>query len=241
MKKQSGENAAMRPRRFRVVAIEQPAPHLTLIRLEPLDDGPLAFRAGQFARVGFDGIRARNLSIGSPAGSRVLEFLVRDRPGHAGNLFTRLKPGDTADVEGPFGGSFLREDHEGPILAAAGGSGVAPAKSIVETALMRGMTQPIHFYFGVRDEPDLYLESYFEDLARRHRNLHFVPVLSEAADPRARRTGLVGDAVAADLPQLAGFKAYVFGPPPMVKSTVEMIAALGIEAGDIHTDHDEVT
>ena len=120
-------------------------------------------------------------------------------------------------------------------------AGVNTVKSIIETALKRGMTQPIHFYFGVRDEPDLYLESHFEELARTHKNLRFVPVLSEAANPRARRTGLVGEAVAADLPQLGGFKAYVFGPPPMVKSTVEMITALGIDPADIHTDDGSVT
>lgn len=241
MKKHSGGNAALRPHRFRVVAVSQPAPHLTQLHLEPVDGGGFTFRAGQFARVGFAGLKRRNLSIASRAGSTALEFLVRDRPDHGGNLFARLKPGDTAEVEGPFGKGFLREGHAGPILAAAGGSGVAPVKSIIETALMAGMTQPIHFYFGVRDEPDLYLESHFEELARKFTNLRFVPVLSEAANPRARRTGLVGEAVAADLPQLAGFKAYVFGPPPMVKSTVEMITALGIDPADIHTDDHEVT
>lgn len=241
MNQRRTDNAANRPRRFRVAAIEQPALHLTSVRLEPDDDGPFEFRAGQFARVGFDGLPPRNLSIASPPGSRSLEFLVRDRPREGGKLCERLKAGDPAEVEGPFGRGFLRLDHKGPILAAAGGSGIAPVKSIVETALLRGMTQPIHFYLGVRDEPDLYLESHFEALARKHENLRFVPVLSDAANPRARRTGLVGEAVAADLPQLAGFKAYVFGPPPMVKSTVAMLESLGIEPADIHTDHGEVT
>ena len=241
MKKHSGDNAALRPHRFRVVAIGQPAPHLTRLHLEPLEGGSFTFRAGQFAKVGFAGLRGRNLSIASRAGSTALEFLVRDRPHHGGNLFARLKPGDVAEIEGPFGEGYWREDHAGPILAAAGGSGVAPVKSIVETALMGGTTQPIHFYLGVRDEPDLYLEAHFEELARKHGNLRFVPVLSEAANPRARRTGLVGEAIAADLPQLAGFKAYVFGPPAMVKSTVETLAALGIDPADIHTDDHEVT
>jgi len=241
MTRQPKDSAASRPHRFRVTAVEQPALHLTLLRVEPVSGGAFAFRAGQYARVGFDGLRARNLSIACTPGGGSLEFLVRDRPHHDGNLFSRLKAGAMAEIEGPFGSGYLREDHAGPILAAAGGSGIAPVKSIVETALKKGMTQPIHFYFGVRDEPDLYLEAHFEELARKHKNLRFVPVLSEAANPRARRTGLVGEAVAADLPKLAGFKAYVFGPPAMVRSTVGMLRSLGVAAADIHTDDEGVT
>ena len=240
MTKRQKDSAALRPHHFRVTAVEQPAPHLTLLRLTPEAGEVFAFRAGQYARVGFHGLTPRNLSIASAPGTGILEFHVRDRPHHTGNLFSRLKPGDMAEVAGPFGEGYLRKDHWGPILAAAGGSGVAPVKSIIETALMTGVTQPIHFYFGVRDEPDLYLESHFEDLARRHENLRFIPVLSEAANPRARRTGLVGEAVAADLPQLSGFKAYVFGPPAMVKSTAQMLCALGIAPRDIHSDEETV-
>jgi CDP-4-dehydro-6-deoxyglucose reductase/ferredoxin-NAD(P)+ reductase (naphthalene dioxygenase ferredoxin-specific) len=98
------------------------------------------------------------------------------------------------------------------------------------------MTQPIHLYFGVRDEPDLYLESHFAELARAHRNLRFVPVLSKASKAQARRTGLLAEALAADFPALAGFKAYVFGPSAMVHATIRALRALGIEPGDIHTD-----
>ena len=38
---------------------------------------------------------------------------------------------------------------------------MAPIKSIVETALARGVQQPIALYFGARAERDLYLEDHF--------------------------------------------------------------------------------
>ena len=69
----------------------------------------------------------------------------------------RLKLGDSVRVEGPFGASYLRESHRGPIIAVAGGSGLAPIKSIVERALAQALPQHIHLYFGVRTERDLYL------------------------------------------------------------------------------------
>lgn len=219
-------------RRFRVVAIERPARHLTLARLAVPEDEPFSFRAGQYVRVGFDGKSPRNLSIASRPGQSVLEFHIRDVPG----LFEKLKPGEQATVEGPFGSGFLRENHEGPILAAAGGSGIAPVKSIIETALQSGMRQEIHLYFGVRDEPDLYLEADFESLARDFPNFHFMPVLSNGTNTATRRRGLVAEAITADFPTLASFKAYVFGPPAMVRATAHAFLARGISAIDIHSD-----
>ena len=221
------------PREFRVVSLNQPARHLTVARLET--DAPFAFFAGQFAKVQFENVPPRDLSIASRPGHRILEFHIRDLPHRGPSLFERVTPGARAVVSGPFGGGYLRAAHSGPILLVAGGSGIAPIKSIVETALETGMRQPIHLYFGVRDEPDLYLEAHFEELARLHSNLCFVPVLSHS-ERHVRRRGLVGEAVAADFAALAGFKAYVFGPPAMVRATVHALQQLGIEITDVHTD-----
>ena len=100
----------------------------------------------------------------------------------------KLKVGDHVRVEGPFGPSYLRETHRGPIIAVAGGSGMAPIKSMVERALQKALPQHIYFYFGVRSERDLYLHDHFARLAETHKNLHFIPVLSEG-DSEARRHG----------------------------------------------------
>ena len=150
-----------------------------------------------------------------------------------------LALGEDVRVEGPFGTSWLREAHRGPVIALAGGSGLAPIKSMVEHALNLGMAQDIRLYFGVRAERDLYLEDHFNALCKTHSNLKFVPVLSEpekrdgATD---RRTGFVHDAVAADFDDLDGCKAYLAGPPPMVEAATAMLLARGARREDIHAD-----
>ncbi len=88
--------------------------------------------------------------------------------------------------------STLRQRHSGPILCIAGRSGLAPVKSIVETALDHGMKQPIHVYFGVPAERDLYLIEHFLALAERHPNLTFAPVLSEAKSAQYRSGFVAG-------------------------------------------------
>jgi CDP-4-dehydro-6-deoxyglucose reductase/ferredoxin-NAD(P)+ reductase (naphthalene dioxygenase ferredoxin-specific) len=112
---------------------------------------------------------------------------------------------------------------------------MAPLKSIVEHALAKELPQHIYFYFGVRSERDLYLHDHFADLAKKHGNLHFTPVLSESADD-GRRTGLVHEAVAADFDEFDGCKAYLAGPPVMVEAATKLFEKRGMRRIDVHAD-----
>jgi len=167
----------------------------------------------------------------------VLEFHVRRTQGGAtsAHVAEKLKPGDSVRVEGPFGASYLRETHRGPIIAVAGGSGMAPIKSVVERALQKALPQHIYFYFGVRSERDLYLHDHFAALAKTHDNLHFIPVLSEGNGSNLRQ-GLVHEAVAADFDEFDGCKAYLAGPPVMVEAATKLFEQRGMRRIDIHAD-----
>jgi len=222
----------------RVVEVESVTHDVKRVRLEILSGGPFIFSAGQYARVIFEGQPARDYSMANRLDQAALEFHIRHVEGGASSSYvaTGLKAGERVRVEGPYGTAHLRESHSGPILAIAGGSGLAPIMSIVETALQRGAKQPIHLYFGVRDERDLYLEAYFRTLETRHANFRFTPILSQPSAPTARRTGFVHEAAAADFPEFDGFKAYLAGPPVMVEAASALLSARGMSCQDIHAD-----
>ncbi len=222
----------------KVRSVACPAPRVSVVRLEVLSGGMLHFSAGQYVCVTFPGAPPRDYSMANRPDEPILEFHIREsRNNRTGpTLLERLKPGDPATIEGPFGDAWLRATHTGPILAVAGGSGIAPAKSIVETALANAMGQDIHLYFGVRSEADLYLEAHFRALAAEHPNFRFTPVLSDAKGKTDRRRGLVADAVAEDFADLTGWKAYVAGPRTMVQAAVRLVTARGLEPEDIHAD-----
>jgi naphthalene 1,2-dioxygenase ferredoxin reductase component len=143
----------------KVVDVASATHDIRTIRLEIVSGGPFDFSAGQYASVEFPGLPPRDYSMANRPDEKVLEFHIRLMQGGAVTPFVanQLKTGDVVKVSGPFGTSYLREKHTGPIVALAGGSGMAPIKSIVETALAHGMQQPITVYFGVRAERDLYL------------------------------------------------------------------------------------
>lgn len=222
----------------RVVRLESATHDIKRVWLEVLEGGPYTFSAGQYASLQFPGLPARDYSMANRPDVSILEFHIRLLPGGAVTPYVsaRLKVGDLVKVKGPYGASYLREKHTGPVLALAGGSGLAPIKSIVETALAHGAQQPIALYLGVRDERDVYLEQHFRTLAAVHANLKFVPVLSEASGPTSRRTGFLADALRADYATLDGAKVYLAGPPIMVETAMAIVEELGARKQDCHAD-----
>ncbi|MFI5029896.1 MAG: 2Fe-2S iron-sulfur cluster-binding protein [Reyranellales bacterium] len=234
------DDLIVHPRRIlgcKVVRLDDATHDIKRVRLSIESGGPFDFSAGQFASVTFAGCAPRDYSMANVPGDPVLEFHVRRSVDGTVSAYVAetLKIGDSVRVEGPFGASYLRESHRGPIIAVAGGSGLAPIKSIVERALAQKLPQHIHLYFGVRTERDLYLHDHFAALAKKHDTLHFTPVLSEAANG-AYRTGLVHEAVGRDFDELDGCKAYLAGPPVMVEAATKLFEQRGMRRIDIHAD-----
>lgn len=233
------DDLIVHPRRLlttKVVGLDDATHDIKRIRLEVVSGGPFDFSAGQYASVTFAGCPPRDYSMANMPGDPIIEFHIRTTGGAtSAHVAGTLKVGDEVRVEGPFGTSYLRETHRGPIVAVAGGSGMAPIKSIVERAIAQKLPQHIYVYFGVRSERDLYLEDHFHALVEKHPTLHFMPVLSETPGG-GRRTGLVHEAVGADFDDLDGCKAYLAGPPVMVEAATKLFERRGMRRIDIHAD-----
>jgi naphthalene 1,2-dioxygenase ferredoxin reductase component len=218
-----------------VCAIDRVAPEVTRLRLQALGQ-PLFFAAGQYADLGFARHPPRAFSMANPPSDPVLEFHIRQLDGVAsGHVARRLKIGECVRVKGPYGNAHLRAERR-PLLAIAGGVGLAPLRSIILTALARDAGLPVHLYWGVRDEPDLYGEQELSALASQHAVFHFVPVLSAPRGATGRRTGLVHEAVAADFAGLEDRVVHIAGPPPMVEKALAMALQRGAAPGVVHSD-----
>lgn len=192
--------------RGRVHSLEGPNPEVRILRVET--ESRLPFAAGQYARLRFGRLPARPYSMANRPDEPVLEFHVRivHNGVVSGHVATRLRPGDAVTVEGPFGDAWLRDDGR-PIVAVAGSTGLGPIRSIVRTAVGRDR-RPARVYVGFRSEALVYG---VRELAR------LAPVevvLSRPGGGTDRRTGLVHEALADDLPGLAGAAIHAAGPRP---------------------------
>jgi CDP-4-dehydro-6-deoxyglucose reductase/ferredoxin-NAD(P)+ reductase (naphthalene dioxygenase ferredoxin-specific) len=220
-----------------VVGLERAAHNVTRLRLE-VPDRPLGFAAGQYARLSVSNLPARSFSMANRPDEALLEFHIRHVPDGlvSGYVAGQMALGEKVQLEGPFGSACLRENHGGPIVAVAGGTGLAPVMSIVRTALSRMPARPVHLYFGVQDEADIYAERELSELAAANSQVRVHIVLSAPAKPTARRTGFVHQALEEDLADVAGYKVYSAGPPPMVTALTATALARGASRADIHAD-----
>jgi len=217
-------------------AIEDMTHDIRRLVLKPAK--PIEHSPGQYAQLQFTPEHVRPYSMAELCADGTLEFHVRLVPDGrvTGYIANQLKVGDAVRVSGPLGSAYLRKKHEGPMLCVAGGTGLAPILSILRGAVADGMRNPIHLYFGVRSPRDIYGLAWLEQLQNEHVHLHVHVVVASGADPRKHRAGLVTDAIEADLKDLAGWRAYLCGSPPMVEAATRLTKRLGLPPERIHAD-----
>jgi CDP-4-dehydro-6-deoxyglucose reductase/ferredoxin-NAD(P)+ reductase (naphthalene dioxygenase ferredoxin-specific) len=222
--------------RCRVLELEDLTHDIKGVRLAVELGGPFVFSAGQYAQVEFAPGLSRHYSMASTPQEEELVFHIRHMPGGrtSAHVATQLKIGDKIKVSGPLGVAYLRENHAGPALLVAGGSGLAPIQSILRTMLERGHGAPVTLYFGVRSERDLYHEVLLKNLAARHPNFGYHVVLSEQ-EGAGRLYGLVHQSI--ELPAaIDAVMAYLAGPPVMVEAATALLASRGLTPRQIHAD-----
>lgn len=184
-------------------------------------DEPMPFTAGQYVELLVPGteIRRQYSMANAPADTAAIELHVRRTEGGAataGWIFARMHVGDRVEVRGPLGVFGIGRPQDEAAILVAGGTGLAPMKSIVAAALAEDLVPELWLYHGGRTEQDLYDVEFFRDLDSRHDHFHYRPVLSEQDWDGAN--GMVTDAVLEEFPTCKGFAGYLCGPPAMVEA-----------------------
>jgi CDP-4-dehydro-6-deoxyglucose reductase/ferredoxin-NAD(P)+ reductase (naphthalene dioxygenase ferredoxin-specific) len=225
----------------RVAVLDRLTHDIWRVGMDIVAGGPFSFSAGQYATVtfGFAPDKPRDYSMANRPDEARIEFHIRESTSPdsvSARLGERLAVGDSVRVAGPLGTSYLREKGEVPVIAIAGGSGMAPIRSILSTLRAKGLRNPVYVYFGARAERDVYGEAEMRRWVEGFASSSAHVVLSDSEAGVGRRTGLITDAVDQDFERLDGFKAYLAGPPAMVEACVALLTRKGVAARDIHAD-----
>ena len=214
--------------------------------------GPISFTPGQYADLSVPGVikGARSYSMAhAPQDDQALvsalRFHVRRVPGGAftGWLHDTARPGDELSLEGPFGDFALRSAPRRPIIAVAGGSGMAPLLALLEGASKEDREREVVYFYGARQRRDLYAQARLDALAKSwEAPFEFIPVLSGGApqDGFQGRRGLVTEALKERLeerPELAArAQLYMCGPPGMIDAAIEVAKEAGLDPSSIYFD-----
>lgn len=201
----------------------------------------LELLAGQYIDILLHGGRRRSFSLANaPHNNELLELHVRHVPGgeFTDYVFDKAEPQALLRFEGPLGEFFLRELSASPILMMGGGTGFGPLKGMLEHAFHRGVKRPIHLYWGVRAQRDLYLDELPRRWEAEHENFEYTPVLSEPAadDNWSGETGLVHNVLLEDYPDLDDFDIYMSGPPAMIDAALNEFVEHGANPDRIFYD-----
>ena len=206
---------------------------------------PANFLPGQYALLDLPGagqLRAYSMS-NQPNEAGDWDFMVRQVPQGrvSALLFESLSAGTEIQIDGPLGLAHLRKDSVRSVVCIAGGSGLAPTRSIVDAATAQPHVagQEIWLFYGGRGPEDM---PAFDGLlqAPERVNVHAAISVAQLADaaawsgPRGFVHELVGQTLESGLD---AHEYYVAGPPPMIETVVRMLMLEHkVPAQQIHFD-----
>jgi ferredoxin-NADP reductase len=208
-----------------ITRLRSGAHDIFLLRVRP--PAGFVYRAGQYVDIGFGKLAPRSYSIANAPGEPDIEIHIK-RAGGEASLFIAsvLKVGDSVTVSPAQGDSTFDPAERRPVVAIAGGMGFTPMKAVVEAALRHDPDAEVHFFWGTNAPDEQYMRAYFEDMAGQYDNFRFHPV---AGTP-------VGEAAAAHLRSLSGYRIFIAGPPPMISAVVPQLLARGADRAAISYD-----
>lgn len=232
--------------RTKVVQITDLTHDIKGYRFQLLDPKELDFLAGQYVQVeskpygSVTEVVSRAYSISSlPSEKGFIELIIRLVPGGVCTTFMHhhVKEGDEITLAGAFGDFYLREGAD-ELLFIAGGSGLAPIKSMVLDILEKGIPKQMTFFFGAVKKRDLYYVEFFNELQEKYPNFRYVPALSDPdpEDDWQGEVGLITDVVARHVADGHNKQAYLCGSPGMINACINVLTKLGLDEDQIFYD-----
>ncbi len=206
----------------------------------------IEFNAGQFVQVEApeyeltDEPVYRAYSIASaPSQGAAVELEIRFVPNGICTTYIHkyLKVGDTLTMNGPYG-DFCLSDTDAPMICIAGGSGMAPIKSILNHMKEVKTQRKTVYFFGARSKRDIFLIEDMEQLEKELVDFTFIPALSEPdpEDDWEGETGLITEVVGRHVGDASGMEAYLCGSPFMIDACIEVLTAHGVTEANIFYD-----
>ncbi len=192
----------------------------------------LRFRAGQFisVRIGDEYHIRRSYSIASPTGVvNQFEFLVGVGSGSTANWALSLKEGATLHFNGPMGFFCCDDIHEGDIVFAATGVGIAPMLPMIEEILRRDSGPSVRLFWGVRTDGIKFVEEKLKGWAECFGRFRFeLWVTQPRAPDLGYQTGRITQSVVDTATLLRCPTYYLCGNGAMIGEVLEGLASRGV-------------
>jgi benzoate/toluate 1,2-dioxygenase reductase subunit len=212
-------------------------PRTRILSLDLTTDS-FPFTAGQAVMVGVHAHALRKpYSIASApwevTKTGVMQVLVQIEDTSLDPHLERATPGTSLDVAGPFG-SFVIPDDSAPLLFVAGGTGIAPLRSIMLERLARPSAPAMALVYSARSAEEFAFRAELEALSAAKRiSSHFTVTRD---DTWSGRRGRIDAALLKDALPSTDANCFVCGPPELVSGASDLLRALGVDASRIQIE-----
>jgi predicted ferric reductase len=215
-----------------------------LLRVRPAGHAGFPFEPGQFAWLITGGSplwsAQHPISMASSAeraADGTIEFAIKALGDWSGTVVPALEPGARLWVDGAFG-AFTPEGHpaQGYVLIA-GGIGISPMRSILQTLRDREDARPVILFYAAHDWTRVSFRDEIDAL-RQSLNLTVVYVFEGPGDDWTGERGYVtADVLRRHLPrQYRRFMYFICGPVPMMDALEETLVEIGVPAGAVQSE-----
>jgi Na+-transporting NADH:ubiquinone oxidoreductase subunit F len=234
-----------------VISINDLTYDIKEITVELSDPDGISFKAGQFIQLvippyeSITGTTLRSFSLSSRTSDpKHAQLIIRYVPDGLATTYIHrhLTVGDEIQFTGPYGDFHIR-DTAADIIFVAGGSGMAPIRSMLYDLYEKGVNnRPIWFFFGAKTIKDLFYMEELLSLQAKWNNFHFIPALSspESTDAWNGEKGLITEVLDR---YLSGIliedkekEGYLCGSPGMIKACCDIFNKNGVPADKLYYD-----
>lgn len=212
-----------------------------LIRLSVADEEAMEFTPGQYIQIKVPQTdQYRAYSIASRPGDKFLDLIIRQVPGGVCTTYVheQLKTGEDLEFLGPCGDFKFNTASQKEVILIAGGSGLAPMRSILQTVFAQRVERKFTLFFGAVTKSDLYIIDEIEGWKKTHDNFKFIPALSNPAhhDIWNGEKGLITEVVERHIKDAINKEVYLCGSPAMIDAALAVLKKIGFSDDDIHCD-----
>jgi ferredoxin-NADP reductase len=207
------------------------------VRVKAIDGYLPPFQAGQYVNVFVDingSPTARPYAMSSsPTERGYYDLTVKKAEGGfvSHYLVDELSIGQEISTSGPMG-SFHHNPlfHGSDLVFFAGGSGIAPARSMIKNIIDKKLNQSMHVIYSNSYEDDVIFADEIRAYAEQNENIKLTEIVSRPSDGYQGLKGRVSkELLSKYLPSPESKMYYICGPTPFNESCADILKQLGVK------------
>ena len=199
------------------------------------------FRAGQHADFvfGSESDNARTFSLASsPLDKEPIMIAMRMRQTAFKTALNAAAFGTKCKVSRPRGSFTLHKDVTRPAVFLAGGIGITPVRSILQSATQERLPHKLYLFYSNREADDAAFIEELQGLAAQNPNFTLVPTVTghQTLAWPYEKGHISRDMLTRHLFLLNGPIYYIAGPSGMVTAMTELLNSSGVSQDDVRTE-----